>query len=781
MADSRMQCVPQGAGDFARTLNGNTFALNGGRSSESAADRNRGQLHWITSVMQQFDCELKETIKFAKQNAKPQDYRPTAHDQFTNWGRACSFAEQQQPSCSYYGPCLVKQNEQDNWMCYCCADIKRLEGNDLDNDKVFDSQGKINPMKTSEYTFDKINQMADADVVTHLDHFLFILRRLTQDAHRFKDADGEEQIRAKNVFKLQSVKEAHKRFQKHNGMSLPVSAETFRSFVYELGTAYGLRSNKNPTILSCNTNSLNNTVLTLMERTVGESMEEFQSWFATNVGEVDSLVGFLITIATIEFVSHCIRQTDEITAYAVYFRLKQGNNQNPKDYLRKHEENRSEVVRARQGKIMDQTADHMKFLEGLQPSILASVQQKVKLAYKGQPLTWQIILQVVDMISDETASSHKGVSMQAMGNVIDERIQQQVHQAMCALNSGGGGSSTGGSSGGYAQPKKKAFIPNFPCPACGSTKENPIGERHHFGGECFSYDFKMNIDDNDKPYVEKCEKKPGCDIAKPYYKVQQEQGKTMYWDLEKFKESRAFKFLKNERAKKRKNGMNAMSNSSKKSKKGKKKKQTFTVSQDGSQPGAAMSSSWDNIFGAIARFTNFPDMCIPYDPNVSVFLEPESQVSTTGYDIDSKEVLMFRQFMKPSKNLQNALKLAATAASKAVELALDVVKFALCAIKIADAHALDQQAHGCFWDVWSESDGIGPKSSEIHDYKSKSDPTEREANIELIVPLVSAPCIVSLVHSKSSAELQKEFKQDSERVHIPYDNDNTRDGAYSEV
>ena len=66
MRNRRVDEVPSEAGDFARIVNGSLFSLNGGRSSESTFDLNRGHLYWITSVLNQFDKTQSAPIKFSQ-------------------------------------------------------------------------------------------------------------------------------------------------------------------------------------------------------------------------------------------------------------------------------------------------------------------------------------------------------------------------------------------------------------------------------------------------------------------------------------------------------------------------------------------------------------------------------------------------------------------------------------------------------------------------------------------------------------------------------------------
>ena len=85
-----------------------------------------------------------------------------------------------------------------------------------------------------------------------------------------------------------------------------------------------VRLNQDPTKAQANLNSMNNCVIVLSKRELGEAIASFQEWLSNNFGNVDSMVGYLVTMKTIEFVSHCMRRTDEVAAYAAYFRLKQG-------------------------------------------------------------------------------------------------------------------------------------------------------------------------------------------------------------------------------------------------------------------------------------------------------------------------------------------------------------------------------------------------------------------------------------------------------------------------
>jgi hypothetical protein len=69
---------------------------------------------------------------------------------------------------------------------------------------------------------------------------------------------------------------------------------------------------------------MNNCLIVLSKREFGEALTHFQSWFSDNFGNVDTMVGYLVMMKTIEFVSQLMRKTDEIVAYATYYRLRQG-------------------------------------------------------------------------------------------------------------------------------------------------------------------------------------------------------------------------------------------------------------------------------------------------------------------------------------------------------------------------------------------------------------------------------------------------------------------------
>ena len=85
---TRITALPAAAGDIERQLNGQLYAVNGGRSRESVVDREKAQLFWITDVLQQFDRkELREVIDYSVEHPKPADYYPTSANNWTNWGQ----------------------------------------------------------------------------------------------------------------------------------------------------------------------------------------------------------------------------------------------------------------------------------------------------------------------------------------------------------------------------------------------------------------------------------------------------------------------------------------------------------------------------------------------------------------------------------------------------------------------------------------------------------------------------------------------------------------------
>ena len=133
MRNRRVDEVPPEAGDFARIVNGSLFSLNGGRSSESTFDLNRGHLYWITSVLNQFDKTPSAPIKFSERVPKPPTYSASANCGWIFEERVVDAATSP-PACTYLlGPSLVKQNDLSPWMCLCCADLAKLHRSMTDN------------------------------------------------------------------------------------------------------------------------------------------------------------------------------------------------------------------------------------------------------------------------------------------------------------------------------------------------------------------------------------------------------------------------------------------------------------------------------------------------------------------------------------------------------------------------------------------------------------------------------------------------------------------------
>ena len=84
---TRIKELPSAAGDIERQLNGASFAVNGGRSSESVADTKKAQLLWLTDVLEQFDRkESQDVIKYQDEHPKPANYHPNSSTIWTNWG-----------------------------------------------------------------------------------------------------------------------------------------------------------------------------------------------------------------------------------------------------------------------------------------------------------------------------------------------------------------------------------------------------------------------------------------------------------------------------------------------------------------------------------------------------------------------------------------------------------------------------------------------------------------------------------------------------------------------
>ena len=73
----------------------------------------------------------------------------------------------------------------------------------MDIAKVYSSDGVLNPLKTQEYTFDRVNQMDEQEVTTHLTYFAFVLRSLMDDDHEYTNATGSKITKTKTVFEVQ--------------------------------------------------------------------------------------------------------------------------------------------------------------------------------------------------------------------------------------------------------------------------------------------------------------------------------------------------------------------------------------------------------------------------------------------------------------------------------------------------------------------------------------------------------------------------------------------------
>ena len=578
---TRIKELPSAAGDIERQLNGASFAVNGGRSSESVADTKKAQLLWLTDVLEQFDRkESQDIIKYQDEHPKPANYYPSSSTVWTNWGAECCNAVTQHPTCSYFGPALQKHGTTGEWKCLCCVEQEKLEGVEMNVENIYSSEGHLNPLNTQDYTFDKVNQMEENVVDTHLAYFVTVLRSLTKDDHEHTDASGSKVTRKKTEFTVQKIKEPKIRFKEWVGLSLPIDPLSFRKLEFEMAINYGLRLSPDATKAQANLNQMNNCLIVLSKREFGEALTHFQSWFSDNFGNVDTMVGYLVMMKTIEFVSQLMRKTDEIVAYATYYRLRQGETMTSKLYLKTHEDNRREVVRTRKGKALDLKSDVMKFLEGFHTTMLASFKKKYAIAYKNQPYTWPIIIAVVGMMEDEKASDTKTtMDSKKMGAAIESRIQQVAAQTVAmAFDSGAGGSNQGGSS------KKKEYLPGFPCPACGSTKDNPIGSKHHFPSNCELWDFQLGVRENGDPYVAKCEKKSGCTQQKPRFQTNKENGIDPYWELEPFRRSNQYKWMTKERTDQKRKASGAMTEDKKSSKKkkgkGKKKAQQVSFAEE---------------------------------------------------------------------------------------------------------------------------------------------------------------------------------------------------------
>ena len=122
-------------------------------------------------------------------------------------------ATTQHPTCSYFGPALQKHGTTGEWKCLCCVELEKLEGVDMNVANIYSSDRVLSPLKTQDYTFDKVNQMEENVVDTHLTYFVSVLRSLVKDDHDYTDASGSKITKKKTKFVVQKIKEPKTRFK----------------------------------------------------------------------------------------------------------------------------------------------------------------------------------------------------------------------------------------------------------------------------------------------------------------------------------------------------------------------------------------------------------------------------------------------------------------------------------------------------------------------------------------------------------------------------------------
>ena len=83
----------------------------------------------------------------------------------------------------------------------------------MDIAKIYSSDGVLNPLKPQEYTFDRVNQMDEQEVSTHLTYFAFVLKSLMDDNHEYTNAATSKITKTKTEFEIQKVKEPKTRFK----------------------------------------------------------------------------------------------------------------------------------------------------------------------------------------------------------------------------------------------------------------------------------------------------------------------------------------------------------------------------------------------------------------------------------------------------------------------------------------------------------------------------------------------------------------------------------------
>ena len=167
-------------------------------------------------------------------------------------------------------------------------------------------------------------------------------------------------------------------------------------------------------------------------------------------------------------------------------------------------------------------------------------------------------------------------SIQALAGAIDDKIEQKL----TALNN---------TTTNDGQKRKRVSINFYPCPACGSTKQNPIGNEHHYPRQCPKWDFALGLNDDDDAIVAKCIAKEGNADTEPWYKQQQKQGNTMYWQQSDFKNTNSYEWLLNN--KKTTGGAKTVVFSEQSNKKAK------VTNEQNNEQKATMTSDWEEVFG----------------------------------------------------------------------------------------------------------------------------------------------------------------------------------------
>lgn len=611
-------------GKLAEALNGVAFATNGGRSKASEEDQARGQLFFEGACLAHFCKEKRVLQKFGDLSpGVPEEWvdccTPLPDGQF--WGRSCSRKE-----CDAFTPSVVNVGETSTdptWVCLNCNDEDRYKGILVENRS---DPLHLTLIDAKRLSFHYIRGLTYAQVLAESARCKETMRELCGDVAKvYNSEDGVLEEIAKTERELAKVKDPEAIFSKYKGLSHPIEPSKLKQLFTRMENKFGVRTaTSSPLKFTASTSKIHGALIELCKEDLKTQLDAYFAWFSDVYGDADTLFGLHCTRHALESVAKTNQLIEHFYAYCNYYGMKQRGDQTLVSFLTEHDKKMAILVKARHGQKVEDEASLYFFLWAAQPPCVKKLMELHKQSYKGAPLEWGTLRQIVDSIPTVSAKSLDPQS--TVKATITSEIEKQVKNSSLVSGHGDGGSADSGDTFAYGGSGEAKFVPMFPCGCCGSTKENPLpsGHKHHFENECPWWDLKVWVEAAGDKVVVKftCNKKSGCPQNEPHYqKEETKSGKKPRWTNARFKQSKHYKFLlRRLNAKRKTEGQDVLSSKIKKAKKqnGKKKEKKKQAKpadgdSDSDEEETAAQREWKSVMGfGFHEISDNPRITLPF-------------------------------------------------------------------------------------------------------------------------------------------------------------------------